>query len=199
MRLSLLAIFILLQLLARGQDIGYIQTDTLKEDTMKRFQLYGAMSYSGQQFVETMASFANLSVGMTYKNHLDARISYGTILDHFRKQVIFPTTHYYEQKNMGLNLQYSFLEGNIHPVAGCNFQLAWMTWRPEGSSEDLFTDRVYLVAAFAGAAWDIYRSLTLQADIGYSLAKDLELVGLEENDSDGLRYEVTLKFGIFHF
>jgi hypothetical protein len=198
-RLLFFTFLISSSLSAKGQAGIEMPSDTVAQDSVGRFHLYVAASYSGQQFVETVASFANLSAGIIYDDRLGARIFYGAILDDFRKQVIFPTSYTFEQSNLGLHIQYSFLKKRIRPVAGLSFQLGQIAWRPEGDSEDLFTDNVLMYGAFVGGAWAIYKSLTLQADVGYTLSTDMELIGLEKSDPDGLRFEVMLKFGVFRF
>jgi hypothetical protein len=173
--------------------------DSLERPAKEKFQVYVGISYLGQQFVETMASFVNFSGGIIYNNHFEARISYGAIVDDFKKQIIFPTTFSYQQNNLSLMLQYSFFESRIRPVAGLSINYGQASWLPQGDVKDIYTDNIFTYGTYAGLSWAINRAVTLQTDVGYSKIQKLELVGLEETDFNGFRFEIQLKFGIFRF
>lgn len=175
------------------------EMDSLDTSSGEKFEVYVGISYLGQQFVETMASFANFSGGLIYNNHLEARIAYGVIIDDFKKQIIFPTTYTYKQNNFSFLLQYAFFEKHIRPVAGLAINFSQASWVPQGDIEDIYSDNLITYSAFAGLNWAINKTVTLQTDIGYNKIHELELVGLEEDDFNGLRFEIQLKFGIFRF
>jgi hypothetical protein len=184
---------------AAAQGKAGIPSDSIETAPREKFQVYAGVSYLGQQFVETMASFVNVSVGVIYNNHLEARISYGTIIDDFKKQIIFPTTFSYQQDNFALQVQYAFFESKIRPIAGVELKYGQASWLPQGDIEDVYTDNILTYGAYAGASWAINKSMTFQTDIGYNRIQELELVGLEEDDFNGFRFEIQLKFGIFRF
>lgn len=184
---------------APAQEITALEMDTLEVQPPEKFRVYLGASYSGQQFAETMASFVNISGGIFYKNHFEARVSYGTIINDFKKQIIFPTTFSFDQSNLLFQLQYNFFNTRIRPVAGFGVNLGQVSWLPQGDIEDVYSDNIITYGAYVGASWAINKSMILQGDIGYSQIAELELVGLEEGDFNGIRFEVQLKFGIFHF
>jgi hypothetical protein len=173
--------------------------DSVSVVQVNAFQIYISTSYSGQQFVETFASFANLSAGISFKKKLDLSIFYGTILNNFKKQIIFPTSFNYEQKNIGLQLQYEFTEHKIRPIVGLGVNYAQLAWKSEGDLEEVFTNNIFIYSGYVGGAWSIDQTFTLQSSFGYSWPGEVEIVGLETEGFQGWNFNVAIKIGVFSF
>lgn len=163
------------------------------------FQIYVSASYSSQQFVETFASFANVSAGLRFKKKFDINIYFGTILNDFKKQIIFPTLFSYEQNNLGLQLQYELTDRQLRPLAGLGINYAQLAWKSEGDLDDVFTNNVFIYSGYIGGAWSIGQTLTVQATMGYTWPGEVEIVGLETEGFQGLNFNVAIKIGVFSF
>lgn len=174
-------------------------SDTIPEEKEDSFQLYLSASYTAQQFVETVASTAGVSIGIVYKNRLETNIYYSGILNDFKKQIIFPILFAYEQSNIGIQLQYIFTDKKIRPLVGVNPQYSQLTWRSEGDLDDEFTDDIFIYNIYLGGVWSISKLIGLQTNIGYSFPGKVELVGLEDADFQGFRFDLAIKIGVFSF
>ncbi len=175
------------------------ESDTLNVEKKEKYQLYIAPTYSANQFVETVASFAGLSVGITYQTKLDANLYFNTLLDNFRKQIIFPTTFIYEQMNAGIGLQYYFYDKKISPLVGVGIQYAQLSWKADSDLDDEYTDHVFIYYANLGAIWRLSNIINAQAEIGYNIPGELDLVGLDKKDLQGIRFDLAIKIYVFSF
>jgi hypothetical protein len=164
-----------------------------------KFQIYLSASYASQQFVETFASFANVSAGISFKKKFDISIYYGTILNDFKKQIIFPTSFSYEQNNLGLQFQYAFTDRKLRPLAGLGINYAQLAWKSEGDLDDVFTDNVFIYSGYVGGAWSIGQYFTLQGTMGYALPGEVDIIGLETEGFQGWNFNVAIKMGVFSF
>jgi hypothetical protein len=162
-------------------------------------QVYISASYSGQQFVQTLASFANVSAGIRLKQSVDVSIYYGTILNDFKKQIIFPTSFFYEQDNLGIQFQYEFTRRKLRPLAGFGMNYARLSWKSEGDLADNFTDNVFIYSGYVGMAWSIGQIFSLQGSLGYAWPGEVEIIGLEAEGFQGLNFNVAIKTGVFSF
>jgi len=194
MKLCCLFILVLVGNLCMAQDFrSGANVDSIHLIHEKKVHFYFAPSFSAYQFSETVASFAGIYLGMIYQDHLDISLSYAAILNNFKKQIIFPSHHHYDQTNFGLQLQYSFFDKKIRPITGIGAQFLHTSWQPDGDLEDTFTDYIYTIKGVIGIAWLINRTFNLQGTAGYNVARDVEIVGLESNDYDGFAADFVLK------
>lgn len=199
MKVYVSMILLLCSFLLKAQDYPESTEDSVKQEFENRFQVYIAPTYSMNQFVETWSSFAGIGLGLVVKDRIDVSLSYSQILDNFNKQIIFPSSHKYDQANISLQGQYSFLKSNIRPHAGLELQYAMATWEPEYDSNDTFSDNIFIYNAFVGVNWTLNQILTLQANAGYNFAREVEIVGLESNDFNGFNMDVLLKIRLLNF
>lgn len=199
MRTFISITLLLSSLLLNAQNYTKFGEDSLQLEPERNFQLYIAPAYSINQFVETGASFAGIHLGLIFQDRIDVNVSYSKILDNFKKQIIFPSMHTYDQTNYGLHGQYSFFNKNIQPHVGLGVQYGVVNWKPENDSNDKFTDHVYIYNVFLGIEWRINRTFTFQANAGYNFAQDVEIIGLEANDYKGFKVDVRLKIRILKF
>ncbi|MCK5104474.1 MAG: hypothetical protein KAR17_16735 [Cyclobacteriaceae bacterium] len=186
-------------LLLKAQDPVIFVEDSLQLNRERNFQLYIAPAYSVNQFVGTGASFAGIHLGLISRDRIDVNVSYSKIVDNFKKQIIFPSLHTYDQTNYGLHGQYSFFNKSIRPHVGLGVQYGVVSWKPENNSNDTFTDHVYIYNVFLGVKWLINRTFALQANAGYNFTQDVEIIGLESNDYEGFKADVQLKIRILNF
>ncbi len=195
----LTSIILLSCLLSAVQAQDTNESDTLNVENKHEYQLYLAPTYSANQFVETVASFAGLSVGITFQTKLDANLYFNTLLDNFRKQIIFPTPFNYKQINAGVALQYYFYDKKISPLVGGGIQYAQLSWKADGDLDDEYTDYIFIYNAKIGVIWRLSNILSVQGDIGYNIPGELDLVGLEKRDMQGMRFDLTIKIYVFSF
>jgi hypothetical protein len=199
MRTFILMILLLSSLLLKAQDHTKFTEDSLQLELERNFQLYIAPTYSINQFVETGASFAGIYLGLIFRDRIDFNVSYSKILDNFKKQLIFPSKHKYDQTNFGLHGQFSFFNKSIRPHVGLGLQYGVVTWEPEHDSNDKFTDHIYLYDIFLGANWLINEIFKFQANVGYYISQDVEIISLESHDYEGFKAEVILKIRLLNF
>lgn len=171
--------------------------DSIHIEKPKNFHLYIAPGYALNQFSETNASFLGAHLGIAYKNKIDFNIYYSAILDSFRKQIIFPSTHVYKQKNLGINGQYAFLKNRIKPHAGIGFQYSAISWLPENEGDEEFSDYIYQFKPYIGLSWQVINAFTLLFDLGYLIAPEVELIGLTSEDFDGLSFNFMIKIRFY--
>lgn len=176
-----------------------VEKDTLKEETNPKFQLYIAPIYSVNQFVETFASQAGVAAGIVIKEKIDVSFYYGMVIDDFKKRVIFPTLFSYDQMNGGLYLNYYFTRNRLRPLAGIGAkfgQISW--WANEGINEE-YTDHLMIYDAFFGGIWKINDTFSLKADLGYTFSGEVDLIGLNTEDFQGIKFDVAIKLHLFSF
>ncbi len=197
MRISCLFFFVFVSSICNAQDIESERAiDSIGLVHKSKIHFYIAPSFSINQFVGTVASFAGVNVGIHYREHLDIGIKYSAILNNFQQQIIFPAHHHYEQTNIGLQVHYSFFDGKIRPIAGIGIQLCNASWQPESDSEDTFTDYIYTFEGKIGLAWLVNKNFELQTTTGYNVARDVEIVGIKPGDYDGFTADLVLKIKI---
>jgi len=199
MKVYISIILFLSSLLVKAQDQTVSTGDSIQQEISNRYQVYIAPTYTINQFVETGASFAGIGLGFIFKDRIDLSVSYSQILDSFKKQIIFPSRHRFDQSNVGLHGQYSFLNQRFRPHVGFGVQYGMVTWEPEHDSNDTFTDSIYIFNLIVGANWALNKTVTLQANGGYNFTQDVEIVGLESKDFDGFRIDVLLKIRLLNF
>ena len=190
-------VFVLSSFIIKAQD--RLETDSIPAQSLAKFQLYVAPGYSLSQFVGTNASFAEIHLGAVYSRKIDVDVHYAVNLDNFQKQLIFPSFHYYDQKNFGIRTHYSFLKKTIKLHIGIGYQYIEATWSPEEENEETYIDHINMTEVFVGFSWFINKTFTLQGDGGYNLVNGVDLVGFESNDFGGLKALIMLKIGIFNF
>jgi len=190
-------IFLLGSFFLKAQDQQLL--DSIQLEKEEKLQLYIAPAYSLNQFVETSASFAGIHLGIIYKEKVDLNIYYSAILDNFMKQIIFPQNHEFEQKNLGVKTQYSFLKKSIRPHAGISFQFSEISWIPLDDSNNKFNDNIYLIEPYVGISWMLNRTFTLLIDGGYNIVPEVELVGLESDDFSGFAVNFMVKIRFYQF
>lgn len=182
---------------AMAQKAVVTSTDSIQTSEKQKFIVFASASYSGQELKETYASFANLGIGLVFDRTFEVLLFYGVILDQYKSQVIFPNSFSLEQANWGTKLQYSFTKRAIRPIVGLDGILAQLSWKSQGDFEEEYSDRIYMVNPFIGGAWNAFGSVIIQATAGYNFTYDLELVGFNSADYNGLRLELALKIGLF--
>ncbi len=190
-------LMISLALQARAQNVIIEPSDTIHKESGEKLMIYTGASYSGQQLKATYASVANISLGLVINQHFDAAISYGVVINDFQSQVIFPSTFNLDQTNWGVKLQYLFTKRALRPVVGLDGIFAQLTWTSQGDFEDTYSDRVFMVNPFVGGVWKAFELVFFQATAGYNFTGDLQLVGFEPDDYNGLRFELAVKIGVF--
>jgi len=196
MRIILILAFVLYSFGVEAQNLTKLEADSIDSQLDKRYQIYIAPGFNANQFVETGSSFFYAYFGMIYENNIDFSISYSLILDEFKKQIIFPGDHKYNQTNFGLDLQYSFLVKKIRPHIGIGYRLAQASWEPLSDSNDTFTDNINIYQANIGAKWLLSKIINLQANFGYNFADNVELTGLTNEDYNGFKLDLILKIRI---
>lgn len=199
MRIIILLILLFCSILLKGQDTTKIHEDSLISKPKKNIQLYFAPSYTVIQFVETRTSFAGTYLGLIFRKKIEISVSYSKMLNNFRKQIIFPSVHKYDQTNLGLQGQYSFLKNKICPHIGLGVQYGTILWEPEYDSNDTFTDHIYIYEFFLGASWLINKTFAIQGNAGYNSAKSVDIVGLNSNDFNGFSVDLILKINLLKF
>ena len=167
--------------------------DSIATDQLDKLHIYIAPGYFYSQFAGTRASFAEFQVGLTYLQKVDIAFNYGFMLDNFQKQIIFPTVHYYDQKNYGVRAQYSFLKKRFRLHAGGGYQFVDARWSPGQEKDQTFVDHVSLIEIYGGMAWKFNKTFTLQGDAGYTQAEGVDLVGFEVGDIGGFKASIMLK------
>ena len=183
----------------QAQNAVQVEEDSMQIAPMKNISIYISPSLGVNQFVETGASFMGIHLGMVYRDIVDVNIFYSRILDSFKKQIIFPASHQYNQSNVGLEVQYSFLNKRIRPHVGVGFQYAEASWEPVNDSNDTFLDYIIMYNAFLGANWMIDKIFTLQVNAVYNFTQKVDIVGLSSNDFEGFGAEFLLKVRFLSF
>lgn len=198
MRICVLVILSLSSFIVNAQDDNQSSVDSLEHNRNNRFVLYAAPIYSLNQFAETNASYGGIGLGLIIKDRIDVLVYYSQIMDSFKKQIIFPSNHEYDQVNFSLNGQYSFLKKSIRPHIGAGVAYAKLAWEPLHDSNDTFSEYIFIYSLFAGANWAINRFLSLQGNFGYNFAGDVEIVGLESTDFTGFKLDLMLKIKLLN-
>ena len=181
--------------LAYGQSIE--PPDSIQFERKKNFEIYIGAGYQNNQFVETSASFAGIYLGVLIKERLDLNFSYAVILDNFKQQLIFPSTHRYDQRNYRIGVQYSFLKTKVRPHIGTGYNYNRAFWNPLEDSDDTFNNNFDVVEFYIGANWILNQVLTLEGSVGYNKASGGEMIGLSEDDYDGMLIKVALRCTLF--
>lgn len=174
----------------KAQDPGL---DSLAIEKTSKVTLYVAPGYSNSPLVDTRASYFEMHLGLIYLEKVDLDIYYSTVLDNFKKEIIFPSSHEYDERNFGIRVQYSFLKKWIRPHIGIGYQFTEASWIPKNDSEQEFNDYIDLGALYCGFSWLINNTFTFQTDIGYTIGSGIELVGFDSGDFDGFEFKVMLK------
>jgi hypothetical protein len=199
MRILISMILLFSSYLLKAQDNSELSEDSIRIIPEKNVQLYIAPSYSVNQFVETSASFAGISLGLSFWENFEINVSYSRILNNFVKQIIFPSSHKYDQKNLGIHGQYSFLNTKIRPLVGLGMQYGIVSWNPEIDSNDTFIDHIYIYNVLIGANWSITKTFSLQGNLGYNFTNDVDIIGFDSNDYDGFSVNLILKINLLKF
>ncbi len=184
--------------IANAQGIGETSTDSISSKNSNTLDLFVAPRFSSNQFVNTWATFIEIGIGLKYKNKWELNISYAKSVDDFNKQIIFPSSHKYDQANIGVQAQYLFFNSKIRPLAGIGIQLGEISWIPQIDASDTFTDHIFIYNIFIGADWQINKTFAFQVNAGYIFPGNIELVGLESNDYQGLKGDILLKIRLLN-
>jgi len=196
MQKILLLLFCLVVFQSKAHKV--IEVDSLEKKTEK-FLLYVAPGYSMSQFVETSASFADVYLGIRYHEKLDLSLSYSFIIDNFKKQIIFPSTHEFDQTGVCIRAYYSFFNFAIKPHSGIAYHFNQSSWNPLDDSNDTFREYFHVIEVFVGANWSISDVISLNASGGYNFTDGIELVGLKNEDFYGFTFNVMLQIRILKF
>lgn len=191
MKIFLTLILFLTSYLIKAQ--GQTDLDSIDVVEAKKFQLYVAPGYSLVQFAQNKASFAEIHLGIAYDKMIEVDVFYSAILDSYIKQIIFPSSHKYGQKNVGINAQYYFTKSDLRPLLGVGYQFTEASWIPEGDSDESYNDHLNMIKLYLGASWSISQSFALQVDASYRFANGVDLVGIEPDDYDGFGINLMLK------
>ena len=173
------------------------ESDSL--EVKKEHAFYLAPAYQNTGFADTRASFVGIYAGVVLLNHFDINVHYTRNIDAFKKQIIFPLTYKFQQDNIGLSVNYIFLESKIRPLASIGGQYVSARWEHDGETEEAFSDNLFIWNIAIGGIWEISRLLMLQLNAGYGLSETTNLVGLLEDDFSGFRVDVQLKFYVIRF
>lgn len=198
MKALMLGVVLLCSSILHAQETA-VDADSLMLEQATDFQLFAAPFFNVNQFVETGSTFVGARFGLVFRERLEVSASYTISVDDFNQQIIFPSRHSFDQKNIGVYAQYSFLNKKIRPLVGLGMEYGMVTWEPDYDSKDSFLDNVFIYSMYAGASWELHRTLTIQADIGYNVGSDVELIGLEQSDYNGIRGDILLKFRFLNF
>ncbi len=198
MKISIVLIVLLCSSLVHAQQ-SEVVPDSLQIGKESNFQLYVAPFFNVNQFVETGSTFVGARLGLVFRDHLELSASYTVSIDDFNQQIIFPSRHTFSQQNVGVYAQYSFLNKRIRPLVGVGTEYGMVKWEPDYDSKDSFSDNVFVYSVYAGASWELHKALTIQADIGYNVAGDVEMIGFEQSDYNGIRGDILIKFRFLNF
>ena len=198
MRIYISLILLLSGFIVNAQDKNENPADSLELESISSFMLYAAPFYNLSQFVETNSSFAGIGIGLVIKDRIEVFVSYSQIMDNFKKQIIFPAKHEYNQTNFNLSGQYSFLKKRIQPHVGAGVTYAKLAWEPEQDSNDTFSDHIFIYNVFTGASWTVNQILSLQANFGYNFAGTVEIVGLAPDDFTGFKMDLLVKIKLLN-
>jgi len=183
--------------------LGHAQSqseqDSIPETAESRFEVYLAPSYTASQLVETVASFAGISAGILYKRKLETYVYFGVVVDDFQQYVIYPTLYNFDQMNAGIYFQYQFTEKRLRPLVGVGAQFAQLSWIAEDNRDETYTDHIFLANPYLGAIWDLNDWLSFQANIGYSLPGEVELVSFIKEDFQGIKIDAAIRINVFSF
>lgn len=181
--------------LAQNDDVH--QADSAMSEAVPQFQVYLGASYHLNEFAGTGASFGAIHAGVFFKDKIDVNVYYSAIFDDFHLTVIFPEEYSYNQHNYGVRINYNLLNHNIRPIVGVGYQYSAASWTPEIDSEDIFTDNIHVFSVNVGVGWQIVPAFRIEAKTGYNFARDVELIGLQSDDYDGYKLELSAKLRIF--
>lgn len=183
----------------QAQHAMLAEEDSVQIAPMKIITVYFSPSLSVNQFVGTGASFLGIHLGMVYSDKVDVNVFYSRILDNFKKQIIFPGSHEYNQSNVGIEVQYSFLKKRIRPHVGVGFQYAEASWEPVNDSNDTFLEYIIMYDAFLGANWMINKIFTFTVNAGYNFTQKVDMIGLSSDDFEGFKADFLLKVRFLSF
>ena len=193
----LIAGFVLTLSTTQAQEVQHGDSSSMSITRTNGFYL--APSYFSNQLVDTWASFVGIQGGAFIGNHIDIGISYHRNIDNFSRQIIFPSTYIYDQSNVGLHVQYHFLDTRIRPIAGFGINGSTIEWSSESNDMDKFKEMIWILDISTGVSWSISDLLLLQANIGYNFADEIALIGFNSSDFNGLKVGLNLKFRLFYF
>jgi len=199
MKILLIAIIVCFATLIRAQELQEVEVDSLLASEPKVIQLYIAPVYTISSFVDKGASFAGISLGVNIYDHVEVDVSFSKILNNFKKQIIFPSTYYYDQTNYGFHVNYTILKRKVSPVVGLGFQYIDASWESDNDIKDIYRDYFFLYNAFAGVKWNIAKNFVFQANVGYNYTESVSIVGLESSDFNGIYGDLILKIRIVNF
>lgn len=199
MKASLFLIFLFTSNLVKAQNQALISVDSLSSDVKAKSHLYVAPGYSLIQFAETGASFASIQVGLFLKERFDINISYAVILDEYKKQVIFPSSFNYNQKNIVIRGHYEFLDGEIRPLIGLGYQYSVLSWEPESDADGVFVDHINQYEIYTGVDWLISNTFSFQVNGGYKIASGVNLVGVDPDYYNGFFMSFLLRIKVLSF
>lgn len=199
MKALFILIFLFTSILIKAQNQSLNSVDSLSSDVIVKNQLYVAPGYSLVQFAETGASFASIQVGIMLKERFDINVSYAEILDDFRKQIIFPLSFKYHQKNLIVRIHHEFLDGDFRPLLGLGYQYSELSWEPESDVDYVFTDHINQYEFYAGVNWLISNTFSFQLNGGYKIANGVDLVGVDPTYYNGFAMSLLLKIKVLSY
>ncbi len=186
-----------MSLSAQQKDI--VPVDSIVEEGAGNMRLLIAPSYSFNQFSGTIASFASLSVAISFNDHIEAGFLAAFNFDNFEKQIIFPQNFQYNQFNFGVYGQYIFLRNKIRPLAGMALIYNLANWRSDGEAGDKFTDNIFVLKFYGGVVWEISDIFSFQVNAGYNIPGEVELISFVREDYRGFSGDIILKINISRF
>lgn len=198
MRIFLISMLFLFQGILFAQE-SYQEEDSVAVSTSEFIDLYFGPGYVVSEFAETRASFASIHVGLIFFDHVDLNFSYRAILSNFKKQLIFPSYHKYNQKDISILLQYDLADWMIRPSIGIGYHHTYASWEPENESNEIFKDQINQFELYAGVNYSVSKAFVMELHCGYKLAKDIELVGLAADSFDGFIFRATMKVRLIKF
>ncbi len=198
MKSGIILLLIFNSFLLQAQDNSETSTDSDLIKKSNTLDMFVAPMFSSNQFANTWATFVGIGIGLKYSNKLELNISYFKGIDNFNRQIIFPSSHKYEQSNIGIQAQYLFFNSKIRPLAGIGVQYGEVSWVPNNDASDTFTDHIFIYNIFVGVDWQISKIFSFQVNAGYIVTGDIELVGFESNDYYGLKGDIILKIRLLN-
>ena len=197
MRISLVSVLFLFNGILFAQK-SQMAVDSLAEKN-NVIDLYIAPGYVVSKFIDTGTSFASIHMGLVFFDRVGLDVSYGLLLDNFRRQLIFPSYHKYNQKDISIFLQYNLTKWIIRPTAGIGYHRSLASWEPESEAGDKFQDHINQFEIFAGVCYKVTGAIAVELNCGYKISGDVELVSLEDNSFDGLIFRAMVKVGLTKF
>jgi len=159
---------------------------------------FGGFNLEYAPITDKLATNLGVHAGLLYKKRLEISVYGLYMVDKYQRRVVFPEGFQIFLYHAGFQTSYYLRPAKkIRPMASVRFGMGMVGWKPLEDSEETFRDRIYPIRPSMGIQYELTSWMIIQASIGYMRVIDLNMIGLNEDDLEGMDLSFGLKVGKF--